>query len=235
MNEIIWTILLLIFFTGCDKDENTMELTGNVKGLKKGMILLKKAEDTLLVPIDSMVVDGDANFSFSEKVYSPELYFLQLKIENESLKDKNLSFFAEAGEIHISTTLEDFNTAAVISGSENQTKYSEYLKLVRRYTDRDLELLEEEFKALQEQNDSLQEAIQRKRQSILSGKYLATVNFAINNKDYELAPYLMLSEVYDANIKYLDTVYNSLTPRIKDSKYGKTLENYIQERRNLNE
>ena len=65
----------------------------------------------------------------------------------------------------------------------------------------------------------------------LSSKYLATVNFALNNKDKEVAPYLLLTEIYDANIKYLDTVYTSLTPKIKDSKYGTLLESFISERK----
>ncbi len=41
----------------------------------------------------------------------------------------------------------------------------------------------------------------------------------------------MLSEVSNANIKYLDTVYVNLTPKIKDSKYGKALESFIIERK----
>ncbi len=57
-----------------------------------------------------------------------------------------------------------------------------------------------------------------------------TVNFAMNHQEYELAPYLMLSEIYNSNTKYLDTVYKSLTPKIKDSKYGKALESLIQSR-----
>ena len=55
-----------------------------------------------------------------------------------------------------------------------------------------------------------------------------TVNFAMNHKEYELAPYLMLSEIYNSNTKYLDTVYKALTPKIKDSKYGKSLESFIK-------
>ena len=53
----------------------------------------------------------------------------------------------------------------------------------------------------------------------------------MNNSDYEIAPYLVLSEAYDANIKYLDTVYHGLSPRVKDSKYGKELEAYIKVRK----
>jgi hypothetical protein len=61
-------------------------------------------------------------------------------------------------------------------------------------------------------------------------KYLAALNFAKNNNDLEVAPYLMLAKVYDVNVNYLDTIYNSLTPKIKDSKYGKALKSLIKSR-----
>jgi len=59
------------------------------------------------------------------------------------------------------------------------------------------------------------------------------VNFALNNKDYEVAPYLAVSEIFDANIKYLDTIQKSLSPEVRDSKYGKSLTDFIKERRKL--
>ena len=62
-------------------------------------------------------------------------------------------------------------------------------------------------------------------------KYLYTVNFALNNKDSEVAPYIALSEIYDANINLLDTINKVLTPEIKASKYGKKLEEFIAERK----
>lgn len=231
MKNILFISCMLILFFSCSQDQNEMRLTGEVKGLKKGMVLLQKANDTSLFTVDSIVINGEPHFSFSTTVLTPELYFLQLKIKNESLKDKSLAFFAEPGDITISTTLDDFNTSAVITGSRNQLKYDEFRVLIRRYVDKNLDLLEQEFNAIQDKNDSLQQEIHKEREAILTRKYLATVNFAINNNDYELAPYLMLSEVYDANVKYLDTVFKSLTPKIKDSKYGKALESFIQERK----
>lgn len=231
MKNIFLVVCLSILLSSCSEDPNRMYLTGEVKGLKKGMIILQKANDTTLYPVDSVMIQGDAHFSFSEIVPTSELYFLELKIKNESLKDKSLSFFAEAGEINIITSLENFNTAAIITGSKNQEKYDEYKTIKRRYTDRDLDLMELEFNAIKSGNDSLQQDIRKQREGTRTRKYLATVNFAMNYNDYELAPYLMLSEVYDANVKYLDTVYKSLTPKIKDSKYGIALESYIQERK----
>lgn len=231
MKNIFLVVSLLMLLSSCSEEQNRMYLTGEVKGLKKGMVILKKANDTAVYPVDSIMINGDAHFSFSEIVPTSELYFLELKIKNESLKDKSLSFFAEPGEINIITSLENFNTAAIITGSKNQEKYDEFRTLIRRYTDKDLDLMEEEFSAIQRGDDSLRNEIRKQREGTITRKYLATVNFAINHNDYELAPYLMLSEIYDANVKYLDTVYKSLTPKIKDSKYGIALESFIQERK----
>ena len=97
-----------------------------------------------------------------------------------------------------------------------------------RYSSRELYQIESNFNALREGNDSLIDAIEKQRHSLSNSKFLMTVNFAINHKDYELAPYLMLSEIYNTNTKYLDTVYKSLTPKIKDSKYGRALESLIK-------
>tara|TARA_R110002033_G_scaffold1173_5_gene11021 strand:- start:1167 stop:1322 length:156 start_codon:yes stop_codon:yes gene_type:complete len=43
-----------------------------------------------------------------------------------------------------------------------------------------------------------------------------------------VAPYLALTEIYNAQVKYLDTISNSLTPKVKDSKYGKELQSFIK-------
>jgi hypothetical protein len=56
---------------------------------------------------------------------------------------------------------------------------------------------------------------------------LHAANFAINNKEYEVAPYIALSEIYDINLKYLDTIQKSMSPKVAKSLYGKKLTEYI--------
>jgi hypothetical protein len=231
MKVFLLFIGMVLALISCDDNDNIMVLNGHVKGLKKGTVLIEKLEDSSVIVLDSVVVDGDANFTFSEIIESPQMYFLKLKIQDEELEDHLIPFFAEAGEISIHTSLDHFTTRAVISGSRNEAKYSEYKKLIQRYRDRNLELIREELIAMQESNDSMIQAAKKKQQSISASKYLATVNFAINNGGYELAPYLILNELNNVSIKYLDTVYNSLTPKIKDSKYGKDLESFIETRK----
>jgi hypothetical protein len=58
-------------------------------------------------------------------------------------------------------------------------------------------------------------------------RVLYTTNFAISNANSEVAPYIALTEMYDASLKMLDTVNNSLTPAIKASDYGKRFQEYL--------
>lgn len=208
-----------------------MHLKGQVKGLKKGTIILQKFEDTLLVSVDSVSVNGDSGFEFSEEIMSPEVYYLYVRLKDGTLNDNRIPFFAEPGELTINTTLKNLAVDARIEGSKNQDKLKEYQKLLSRFAVRKLEYIEASFNALKDGNDSLAASIEKQRNSLVVSKYLMTVNFAINNNDYELAPYLLLSEDHDSSIKYFDTVYNSLTPKVKDSKYGKELESFIESRK----
>jgi hypothetical protein len=42
-------------------------------------------------------------------------------------------------------------------------------------------------------------------------------DFALNNRDYEIAPYIALSEIYDINLKYLDTIQNRCRQKVATS------------------
>ncbi len=228
MRTILSVAALFFLVVSCASEvENQMVVTGNIDGLKKGTLLLQKVEDTVLVTVDSLVVAGDATFEFIQPVESPEMYYLSLALSDGSMNEERIGFFGEAKPIQINSSLKQFGIDATVTGSENEDLLKEYRKLMSRYTNRNLELIEAAVKAQQEGNDSLSQAFQLEQNKVLSRKYLATVNFAVKYNDYEISPYLMLTEIYDVNKKYLDTVYTSLTPKIKDSKYGKALESFI--------
>ena len=231
MNKILTLLSVLFILISCSTNENKMTLTGNVKGLKKGTLLLQKIEDSLLVTIDSVSVNGNSSFSFSETVLEPEVYYLYVRLENGFLNDDRIAFFAEAKPININTSLTNFAVNAKITGSSNQEKYKAYNKIIDRYSDKSLELIEQSFEARKLGNDSLVITLDKSQNSILAKKYLATISFALSNNDFEISPYLMVSRVNDTKLVYLDSVYNNLTPKIKDSKYGKDLESLIQSRK----
>jgi hypothetical protein len=231
MRHFLTITIVLLTLIGCATDTEKMNLTGTVKGLKKGTLLLQKFEDTLLVTVDSVIVDGSSDFSFSDKVESPEIYYLYVRLKDGTLRDDRITFFAENGPINIQTNLKNFGSAAVVKGSANDSILKDFEKLRQRYVAKNLEYIEQRFNKANKNNDSLEKDLNRKQQTLIKSKYFTTINFALNNKDYEVAPYLILSEAYSSNTKYLDTVYNALTPKIKDSKYGKELESFIESRK----
>ncbi len=76
------------------------------------------------------------------------------------------------------------------------------------------------------------DSISAKQDSNIKRKYLFATNFAINNRNYEVSPYIALSEIYDINIKYLDTIQKSMSPKVAQSLYGKKLTKYVAEIKN---
>ncbi len=231
MKTIFGVFALILLLFSCSKDHNQMTLSGSVKGLKKGVLLLQKANDSAIITIDSVKINDDETFTFTAEVKEPEIYYLGLKLGNTPAKEY-IAFFAEPSGITINTTLKNFESDAVILGSKNQDKLQEYNKIVERYSNNNLELIKKSFLAKKEGNDSLYQVLQKQQQRNMLGRYLATVNFAVQNNNYELAPFLMLSQANNTQNKYLDTVYKSLTPKIKNSKYGKALESLLKGKKN---
>ncbi|NER12286.1 DUF4369 domain-containing protein [Leptobacterium flavescens] len=228
MRQYLVPILMILAVVSCSKKENLMNVSGSIEGLKKGTIYLQRIVDTSLVTIDSTVVDGDSNFAFSTELESPEVFYLYLDKNDGTVFNDRIIFFGEVGDIVITTSRERFENDVEVTGSETHVKLKEYKDMISRFNKRNLEYLQAGFEAQKDSNllkiDSIQRLIDK---NVLSG-YLYTLNFALTNKDSYVAPYVALAEAFDARIKYLDTIYNSLSPEIADSKYGKALADHIK-------
>lgn len=229
-------LLFLLVFIGCNTHSkpsgNTMVLKGKVEGLRKGTLYLQKIEDSLLVNVDSMVVNGSPQFEFKTSIDSPEIYYLYLtKEDGDSLNDRIL-FFGEQGEITINTLLKTFESSAKVSGSQNQELLQEYRKLARQFDGKNLEYIKAYFEAAKENKDSKAlDSIQKAMDNLVKRRYLYALNFASTHGDNVIAPYIALTEVFDANIVFLDTVASKLTDRVKASKYGKEFIQFIANRK----
>ena len=159
------------------------------------------------------------------------MYYLYLDRGVTNSVDNNIAFFAEKGKINIETSLDFFTADTKITGSKNHAVYEEYKKVASRLIDQDLALLEKKFNAYKDGKTSEVVTINTQQENLLKKKYLFTTNFAVNHKDSEVAPYLALAEIYDINLKYLDTIQKSLTPNVSKSIYGKKLDALIKERK----
>lgn len=228
-------LFCLLSIVGCETTSkpfgSIMLLNGTVGGLRKGTLYLQKMQDSIIVNIDSVVVEGSPNFKFKTKIESPEIYYLYLKKEDgDSLNDRIL-FFAEKGEISINTLLKTFESSAQISGSENQKLLQEYRKLARQFNSKNLEYIQAYFREAKEGDNEVLDSIQAAMDNLLKRRYLYALNFASTHGDNVIAPYIALTEVYDANIVFLDTIASKLTDKVKSSKYGKEFLDYVERRK----
>ncbi|WP_406844466.1 DUF4369 domain-containing protein [Flavobacterium soyae] len=230
MKKSIIAFAILTLLASCSKKESAadnLHLTGNIKGLKTGTLYIQRIVDTSLVAIDSIKIDGNAAFESDIKLESPEMLYLFLDRGVTNSLDNNILFFAEPGNINIDTNLDSFIGSAKITGSKNQELFEEYKKVNSRFIDENLSMVEARFKAIKRQDQKAVDSIDAKQQSNIKRKYLYATNFAINNKDHEVAPYIALAEIYDINIKFLDTIQKSMTPKVAQSLYGKKLTKYV--------
>ncbi|MEY4433267.1 MAG: hypothetical protein RLZZ44_1401 [Bacteroidota bacterium] len=229
MKKISIAFVTMALFFACSekKLENNLHLTGNIKGLKKGTLYVQRVVNNKLIALDTIAIEGNSNFETDIELKSPEMLYLFLDRGVSNSLDNNVLFFAEPGNINIETNLENYIADAKVTGSKNQDLYYEYKKVDKRFQDESLSLIEKKFKAMKTKNENEVASITAKQESNLKRKYLYATNFAINNKDYEVAPYIVLSEIYDINIKFLDTIQKSMSPKIAKSLYGKKLTDYI--------
>lgn len=226
MKKII-VLLILVSVFSCRNDANKLTIKGTIKGLQKGTVYLKKVKDTILVTLDSVSLNGTSTFTMTSNIEESEMYYLYLN--KNTKEDDRISFFADKGLTEINTTLKNFAFDAKIKGSKQQKTMEEYLTMIGKFNNQNLDLTKAIYEAARD-NDTIKiNHTKIALNSMTKRKYLYTTNFAVNNKDSEVAPYLALTEIYDANVSLLDTIYNTLTPKVKASKYGKSLNEYILE------
>jgi len=222
---LIFSLLILTF--SCSTNEKKMIVSGNIDGLKKGTIYLQKQQDSIIVSIDSILLEGNSNFKLETEINEPDIYYLYLdKNDGDSLNDI-ITFFGNNGEINIKTSLKNFDSSYEISGSKNTELLQEYFSIIRKFNLQNLDLLEIFYKAQIENNQAKIDSVNTQIENLIKRRYLYTLNFATNNSEFEISPYLAVSQIADANQEFLLKLYDTLPEKIKNSKYGKILKTFI--------
>ncbi len=223
MKHIFITLISLILLFSCSSEnENQMIVKGTIDGFKKGTVYLQKIQDSLLISVDSTNLSGVNNFELKTNVESPEIFYLSINNTTEKIE-----FFGEAGNVIINSRLDRFGTAFKISGGKNQQYMEEHQKMISQFNNRQLVLIERNFKANKAKNQLLAAQIEKEYNDLLKRRYLYTTNFAVQKADYEIAPFLALSQLNNANVKLLDTIQNSMSDKVKQSKYGLQLNKFV--------
>lgn len=228
MKRILFVVLLGIIVVSCEKStENTMLVNGNIKGLKKGTLYLQQFQDSSLVVLDSLEIQGDGKFSFSEEVQNPDIFYLYLKKKDNNDINDRITFFGEPGTITINTAWNTFDTNVEITGSKSQEKLEEYYKMASKFNIRELSLVQQASLPQFQEDSTALDSLQRLVDQNTINRYRYALNFGLNNGSSYATPYIMMTEASDANPKYLDSIYKVLSPEVASSKYGKAFREFL--------
>lgn len=229
MKQFVISAFIAVLLVGCagDKKEE-LRVEGQVKGLKKGTLYLQQVQDTTLVTLDSVAIGQQGAFELTAQIEEPDLFYLYLsKADNNDLNDR-IAFFATPGVINIQTRWNSFESDAEVSGSELHEKYQEYRNNQSRFHVQELEVAQAMANLSLPQDQAKMDSLETTLNRLGLRSYLYALNFALNNRDSQLAPFIACTEVSDANPKYLDSIYSVLSPEIAASKYGKRLEEILK-------
>ena len=218
-------LLLVILITSCTQTPKNTTVSGSIKGLQKATLYLQHVEDDGFTTLDSLEMTSTTDFVLGCDLKEAELLFLSL---SKDVDAERISFFADKGHTTINTSLKRFKFDAQIEGGVQQKLLESYYKNIGRFKDQKLELIEAQLNAQKDGDSERADSLRVEMDKIVQRSYLYSINFAINNKDSEVAPFVAVSEIYDANVKYLDTINKVLPPKIANSKYGIILEAYIK-------
>jgi hypothetical protein len=216
-------LIFVVIISSCSPNNN-FQLNGDIKGLKKGTVILTKSIKGTEVTLDSINLNGTSKFTLGSYLNEPEV--LKIKLTKSGIHNDEIEFFADKGITNFKTNLKRFSYESNFDGSQQQEKLNDFKTMLNRFKEENLNLIKNqiEFSGNQEKLN----IINRELINLKKREMYFIINFSINNSDSEISPYIAGKFLNDANQKYLDTIYNSLSINIKDSKYGVLLEGIIK-------
>jgi len=202
-----------------------MTVKVNVENFKKGNIYLQKISDSALINVDSIFVKKNESIILKYNIDSPELFYLNLDVSNI---DNRIEFFGEKGEINIDTSLEKFNSDFKISGSSIDSLYRDYLSVIKKFNNQKLDLIQLSFNLTKTELDDSLIKVQNQIKSLDKRQYLYNLNYTVSNGNSFISPLVAINEFSESGKIVLDTIKNSMSKQVLESKYGKIFSDIVK-------
>lgn len=201
-----------LFLTSCNQGEQ-FKLTGNISGQTEGKVYLSKVQDNDLVKVDSTNLN-EGVFQFNGNVASPELYYIQLDGNKESIQ-----FFIENSKIDISADAEKLAEAKVVGSVENDV-FVAFQDSQKDFNDKNQALYKEFMEARQAQDQVVMDSIRNIAMELEEQKKAATDDFLKNNSTSVVAGFISYRMSGGMELDAMNEMYNALAENVKTSVYG---------------
>ena len=174
MQKILISLSVILLLSFCDgnKKNSSFQLKGTLSDSKAETLYLEKLGSAKQVIIDSVILDENGNFEFTN--YTPKIGFYRIKTN-----DKNFAMLVldSADKVTITGSVKDLGNTFKVEGSPETTIFIEYNNLSKS-RDIKLDSLNKEFQLLMETNK-----MDSKRMDSLSAIFEGPYNSIINQSN----------------------------------------------------
>lgn len=174
MQKILISLSVILLLSFCDgnKKNSSFQLKGTLSDSKAETLYLEKLGSSKQVIIDSVILDENGNFEFTN--YTPKIGFYRIKTN-----DKNFAMLVldSADKVTITGSVKDLGNTFKVEGSSETTSFIEYNNLSKS-RDIKLDSLNKEFQLLMETNK-----MDSKRMDSLSAIFETPYNSIINQSN----------------------------------------------------
>ena len=228
MKRLLLSLSAIALLASCNSTSENTEVTISINGLKKGTVYLQKITEAGLINLDSVESNGKETLNLGLNLNHPELIYAYLdKADGVTFNDR-LAFFAEPGEIHISTSLTNFENDAVIKAGEEHEAFKNLQEMLSRFNKKDFELMQL-AQTDRINDDRFVDSIVKQSNSNNIKRYQFIANYALSNPNKYVSAYLVTSEGEELNPKWKDSIFNNFSEAIKKSTYGQQLNSQLSQ------
>jgi len=228
MKRLLLSLSALALFASCNSTSENTEVTITIDGLKKGTVYLQKITEAGLINLDSIESNGKETLNLRLNLNHPELIYAYLDKADGSTFNDRLAFFAESGEIQISTSLTNFENDAVIKAGEEHEAFKSLQEMLSRFTKKDFELMQLAQTARINDARFVDSLVAQSNSNNLK-RYQFIANYALSNPNKYVSAYLVASEGEELNPKWKDSIFNNFSEAIKKSTYGQLLNSQLSQ------
>lgn len=227
MNKTNWIFSLIAFLIifSCSKkiEKNSLTIEADIQGLRKATVYLYQNTNGEIIPIDSLQVEDTEQFTFTNQIEHPDLYWIQIKNRIP------MPVFVEPGTtVSLKAHMDSLHTYKAY-GSSTQKDLTRFLRYM---TDRDASYqnyYNNYALAVRNQDEYGAKQWLEKMRKNRESKTMIALNYATKNGKTQLSPFIALHYLPNTLQKrWYDSIYLNLNDSVKKTYFGKELETYIK-------
>jgi len=215
MKKLFIFILAGIILSSCSNEPkitSNYSISGNIIGDFNGNVFLYKRDAGDWVSIDSTVAQ-QGTFHFKGNIEYPELYYINL----EGVQ-KNISLFADKGDIKITIDVKDVEHPEII-GSQAQKLFEEFEDQSGSFNNKLHEVWTNLKQAKKENNkDAIAKWETNYDETVEQQKYFI-LDYVMKNNTSVVSAYILLRNSYSYDEKDMEPVVNNFDEYVQGSKY----------------